>query len=118
MAGQRLGSRVRVVYTSDDIGKVYVIEIDQSYQIAGAGVGSAAPEIFDPNNPPAGSDVCPAPKRFEPRRVYAKASDGTRRSVICTSPDADLYATTLPKIINIDSESFTTTGRKGERQSF
>lgn len=117
--GNRLGSRARYIYLSDDIGVAYILEMDSSYEIAGAGIGAAAPERYDPNNPPAAITICPPPRNFKPRVVFAKAADGkTRREIKCMSPDAELYATTAAKTITLAEETFTTTGRRGEKQTF
>lgn len=117
--GNRLGARARYLYNSDDIGVVYIMELDASYEIAGAGVGAAAPERYDPDNPPAGVTICPPPKGFTPRVVFAKASDNrTRREIKCMSNTSELYSTSRSQTITLAEESFTTTGRRGEKQSF
>ena len=119
MAGNRLGSRVKILYESDTLNTLYILETDQDFVLAGLGVGAGSPDLFDPQNPPAApAVVCPAPKRFEPRCVYFKAADGARKQLIAASQTANLYATSFGSEITIDGEVFTSTGRKGEKLSF
>ncbi len=119
MAGNRLGNRARVIYEGEEAGKVYILQIDASFVIAGAGTGAAAPTVFNPSSPPTGIDYCPSPKRFKPRVVFAQSASGdATKTIVCCSAESDLYATTLPKNVTIDGETFTTTGRRGEKLSF
>ncbi len=119
MAGNRLGPRAKFIYNADDIGVVYILSLDASFQVAGFGAGSGAPEMYDPNNEPAGVTVCPPPKNFKPRVVFAKSADGkARKQIVATSNTADAYATVRPVAVQLDGETFTTTGRRGETQSF
>lgn len=107
MAGNRLGPRARVQYTSDT-GDIYNLTTDADLAAAGllpiavAGVGQAPP------------------RRFQPRGVYCQSTVGgvlARRFVPC---DADFaaYATSSSSNITIDGEVFATTGRRGETLSF
>lgn len=107
MAGNRLGPRARVQYTSDT-GDIYNITTDADLAAAGqlpvavAGAGQAPP------------------RRFQPRGVYCQNVVGgslARRFVACDA-DAAFYATSSPSNITIDGEVFTTTGRRGETLSF
>ena len=118
MAGNRLGSRVKILYESDTVGTTYILTTDADFVVGGLGAGAAAPEIFDPANPPAGVTVCPAPGNFKPRCVYFKAVDGARKCLVATSPTANLYATSFGSDLVIDAETFTSTGRRGEQLSF
>lgn len=119
MAGNRLGSRVKILYESETPNTLFIIETDQDFVAAGLGVGAAAPEIYDPANPPgAPAVVCPAPKRFKPRVVYFKAADGARKQLIASSALANFYATSFGSSLSIDGETFTSTGRRGEQLSY
>lgn len=121
MAGNRLGPRVKIVYESEETGVGYILETDADLVVAGAGPGGAAPELYDPQSPPVGLTICPSPKRFKPRRVFAQSStDGARKTIICSAASANLYATSQSKAVPaIDGDStFVTTGRKGEALTF
>ncbi len=120
MAGNRLGSRARFLYESEEANVIYIIETDADLAVAGTGPGAAAPTPYDPSaEPPAGATICPPPKRFEPRGVWVKATSGTGRKFLkCFSNAAPLYATSTPTEVTIDGETFVTTGRIGEKQSF
>jgi hypothetical protein len=116
MAGNLLGPRGKYVYESDD-GTNYVYTTDQDLAAAGLGVGAAAPVAFDPASPPAnfGGQF---PRGAEPRKVFVQDGSGNRKELIAASIDADLYATLLPTNVTIDTVTFTSTGRKGERFTF
>lgn len=119
MAGNRLGPRARIIYESDEVGQVYILQIDASFIVAGAGAGGSTPDIFDPTDPPAGVMICPPPRRFKPRIVYAQSANGDAvKEIVIASATGSLYATTLRKVVAIDGENFTTTGRRGEKISF
>lgn len=119
MAGNRLGPRTKVVYKSEANGLGYILTVDDSFVVAGAGTGNGEPALYDPATPPADLTVTPSPKSFRPRGVWAKSPvDGARKFIACMDPTADLYATTTPKTVSIDGENFITTGRVGETQSF
>jgi len=115
MAGNRLGSRSKYIYTSDS-GSTYAVETDDSLAIAGFGAAGAAPVAYDPASP--GSTTA-APKRFKPRGVYVQASDGARKFVICFNATASAYARNNSASYTIDTEEgWASTGRRGESQSF
>lgn len=116
MAGNRLGPRIKLVYTSDE-GTTYSILTDANFQIAGLGAATAAPVEFDPENPPANYGGR-FPRGAKPRVVFAQATDGVRRELVACSPTADLYKTNTPQSVTIDSEAFITTGRRGEQVTF
>jgi hypothetical protein len=122
MVGQRLGSKSKYIYETDETGVGYILEADDTLaNIAGTGVGAGTPDVFDPANPPAGLTLCPAPKRFNPRVVYIQSTtDGARKTLIAWSTTADLYATGISKAVpSLDTDtSFVTTGRKGEQLTF
>ena len=119
LSGNRLGPRQRYIYETDDLAIGYIITTDQDLAVAGTGTGAAAPEVYDPATPPAGLTVCPAPRRFTPRQVFIQdPASGARKSLICFSATADLYSASQPQSVTIDTLSFTTTGRKGEKLSF
>ena len=107
MAGNRLGPRARVQYTSDT-GDIYNLTTDADLAAA-SGLPLAV----------SGTGQAP-PRRFKPRGVYAQATSaqGLARRFIPCDPDATFYATSASSTITIDSESFTTTGRRGETLSF
>jgi hypothetical protein len=115
MAGNRIGSRSKYVYTSDS-GKLYVLETDASLAIAGFGAASAAPVLFNPAVP---GTATPAPKRFRPRVVYVQASDGARKALVAFSPTSDAYKSEVAATYEIDTEAgWASTGRRGEQISF
>jgi hypothetical protein len=117
--GNRLGPRERYVYATDDLTIAYIIETDQDLAVAGTGAGAAAPDVYDPANPPAGVTLCPAPRRFQPRCVFIQdPTSGARKSLICFSPTANLYSSSQPQSVTIDALAFTSTGRKGEKLTF
>jgi len=119
LSGNRLGPRQRYIYETDDLTIAYIITTDQDLAVAGTGTGAGAPDVYDPENPPAGVTVCPAPRRFTPRQVFIQdAASGARKNLICFSSTADLYAASQPQTVTIDTLDFTTTGRKGEKLSF
>ena len=118
LTGNRLGSRGRYVYESDEPGKGFILTTDEDLAVAGTGQGAAAPITYDPASPPVGIELCPPPKRFKPRVVFIQAADGSRKDLICFSPVANLYASTVPQSVTIDELAFETTGRRGEKISF
>lgn len=119
LPGNRLGSKQRYLYFTDDVTVAYILFRDTDLAVAGLGVGAAAPELYDQDNPPAGITICPAPRRFTPRCVFAQ-DDGTgaRKELIAFHPTADLYSTSSPMTVTIDTLAFVTTGRKGEKLTF
>lgn len=61
------------------------------------------------------------PRRFKPRIVYVEATIAgvkTRKSLIVPTNDSTLYAALSSQEIPIDSVTFKTTGRRGEKASF
>ncbi len=109
MSGNRLGPKVRVDYVSDS-GKTYNLRVDSDLVISNSGLVL-------------GSTGGPPPKRWRPRGVFAQFPDPdtnriNRKFLICGTTAAALYASDTPATITIDGVVFTTTGRKGEKQSF
>jgi hypothetical protein len=120
MAGNRLGVRAKILYESEAAGTLYIMQTDANFVLPKLGVGSAAPVTYSPGDTlPPNVNVCPPPKNFKPRGVHVKSADGkARKFLICTSATAEAYATSSPQTFAIDGENFTSTGRKGEQQSF
>lgn len=121
MTGNRLGPRQRYIYITDVPTIGYIYETDQDLAVAGLGAAGAAPEVFDPANPPSGITLTPAPRNFSFRTVFAQSTtDGVRKNLIAASPLANLYSATFSQSVPaIDTDtSFVTTGRKGEQLSF
>jgi hypothetical protein len=116
MAGNLLGARQKYVYISDT-GDRYSWLTDTDLAVAGTGFEDAAPEVFDPANPPT-SYVGRFPRGAQPRRVFVEDANGNRKALVAFDPDASLYATNTPASVTIDTVSFTSTGRKGERFTF
>lgn len=111
MPGNRLGSKSKYVYTND-FGDEYLLTLDDDLVLTNSGLTVA----------PAGTTAQPAPKRFQPRGVYVQqfiAGQGNaRKFLVAGTPAAGLYATNSPQDVTIDGETFTSTGRRGERQTF
>lgn len=103
MPGNRIGPRGRYDYESDD-GTTYVIRTDADLATAGGLVANT-------------TGGTPKPTGFQPRGVYAQASDGARRFIVCNL-DSTIYDTSSSTTVTIDGESFTTTGRRGEKLTF
>lgn len=107
MAGNTLGPRAKVQYTSDT-GDIYNITTDadlaaaSGLPVAVQGTGSAKPTGFNL------------------RGVYAQATIAGRlvRKFIPCDADATFYATNNSSNLTIDGTTFVTTGRKGESLSF
>lgn len=119
LSGNRIGPRERYVYFSDDSTIAYIISTDQDLAVAGTGAAGAVPDVYDPATPPAGVTICPAPRRFRPRCVFVQDSvSGARKDLICFSPTSNLYGSSQPQTVTIDTLDFTSTGRKGEKLSF
>lgn len=122
MTGQRLGPRSNYLYQTEVPAIVYIVTADDTLAgLAGVGAGNSAAVEYDPENPPAGKTVTPAPKRFVPRTIFAQSTDdGARKELIAFDPTASLYVTSAPASVpSIDSDAtFVTTGRKGEKISF
>ena len=126
MVGQRTGPRFAYLYESDEPDTYYILQADETLAgLAGVGPGNSGATLFDPVNTPgslpATANICPAPKRFTPRTVYAQsATDGARKSLICFSPTSDLYVQTYSTPVPaLDGDStFRTTGRRGEQLTY
>lgn len=115
MAGNRVGTRSKYVYTND-AGGLYILETDDSLAIAGFGAAGGSPTAFDPASP---GTATPAPRRFQPRIVYVQASDGARKAVIAFTPTASAYSRVTAGTYTIDTEAgWVSTGRRGEKLSF
>jgi hypothetical protein len=111
-----LGGREKYVYESDT-GDTYSWLTDTDLAVAGLGDADAAPEVFDPASPP--DDYRGRfPRGAQPRRVFVEDANGNRKALVAFSPDADLYATNTPTSVTIDTVSFTSTGRRGEKFTF
>ena len=107
LTGNRLGSKIKVEYKAEN-GATYVLRVDPDLVISNSGL-----------NP--GQNGGPPPKRWKPRGVYAQLEENGkiyRKFLIAGTVDATLYATNTPQVITIDGASFTTTGRRGEKQTF
>lgn len=100
MAGNRLGPRRLIKYVSDT-GNEYRIFTDLSLaEAVGAELDDTLPD---------------KPELLRPRVVFAQASDGTRRTLIVPESDNPLYESDSAQDVEIDGETFRTTGRRGER---
>lgn len=114
--GQFVGSKKKYIYVTD-LGDNYIITRDETLAtVAGTGLVE-----LDPEAPPAGSQ--PAPRGFSFRGVYWQADEGTevegaRKFLICGTTAATLYASSSSQAVPVDGFDGTTTGRKGESQSF
>lgn len=117
--GNRMGSRSKYLYQSDDDNIYYILTTDDDLAVAGFGDVSDPPEIYDPQNPPATGTICPAPRRFKPRRVHLKDPiSGAQKSPVAFYPDATAYSRSIGEQITIDGLAFTSTGRTGESLTF
>ena len=103
MAGNKLGSRSYYLYT-DDLGNNYSYLTDDD-------LATAVSATLDDSNPP-------FPRRFKPRGVYVEDAAGARKFVICPLTTTVQYASNASQAVTIDTVAFSTTGRKGEQQSF
>jgi hypothetical protein len=108
MSGNRLGGKVKAQYVADN-GSTYVLRIDADLVISNSGLVL-------------GTIGGTPPKRFKPRIVHAQFvdTDGKiyRKQFIAGAADAALYATSTPQVVTCDGVAFTTTGRRGEVQTF
>lgn len=120
MAGNRQGSKSTVLYFTDDVDVAYILQRDDDLLLAGLGAAAAAPELYDPGNPPAGVIVTPKPQGFKPRVIFIQAPDGARKNMIAFHPTSDLYLKNFSDAFpEIDGEdNWVSTGRKGEALSF
>ena len=108
MAGNRLGSKTKVTYTSDS-GALYNMTIDIDLVMVGAGFL-------------AGHIGQPAPKRFKPRVIHVQQPIGVgrmaRKKLIVGDVNSAMWITNAPADYVIDGETFTSTGRRGEVQTY
>ena len=108
MSGNRLGKKERVQYVADN-GSTYVLRVDTDLVISNSGL-----VLGNVGGTP--------PKYFKPRIVHAQFvdTDGTiyRKAFIAGTAAAALYATSTPQVVTCDGVAFTTTGRRGEVQTF
>lgn len=113
--GNRMGARQKYLYQSDDDDIYYILTTDTDLAIAGFGDVADAPEVYDPQVPPVTGTVCPAPRRFKPRRVHLKDPvSGAVKHVIAFYPTATAYSRSVGEQVTIDGLAFTSTGRSGE----
>lgn len=107
MAGNTLGPRERIAYTSDS-GAIYNLETDANLADA-AGLPAATPGTGSRR-----------PSRFKPRVVFVEGSVGgiTVRKDLIVNADNALYDSDSPGTVVIDTVTFTSTGRRGETLSF
>ena len=105
MPGQTLGIRSYFSYLGDD-GTTYKVQLDNTLGILG---GLAVDD-----------QGVSLPRRFRPRHVWVEAMIGTqkaRKRIVC-APNSPLYTSDVPVDIVIDTVTFTSTGRVGEKVSF
>lgn len=107
MAGNTLGPRGYYTYTSDS-GVNYNILTDTDLATAmGLTPGvSGNPQL---------------PRRFYPRIVYAEATIGgrlVRKRLVAGTNDNTVYAAEGSTTVTVDGQTFTTTGRRGEKVTF
>lgn len=106
MAGNLLGDRRYFRYV-DDLGNQYKYLTDQDLGDAvGATLDDASPDM---------------PRRFEPRGVWIQATvDGkrVRKFMICPTSSNAVYRSNVAQDVTVDSQTFRTTGRKGEVKTF
>lgn len=113
MAGNTLGPRKKVKYTTDSGVDIRLSLDADKANLAGAGLSTAI------------VGTIPKPTGFKPRGVYVTgnvAADGdpvnyVRKFIVCAA-DSSLYASDQPQAVTIDGVSFVTTGRRGESQRF
>lgn len=107
MAGNTLGPRQRVAYTSDS-GEIYNLDTDANLADA-AGLPAATPGTGQRR-----------PSRFKPRVVFVEALVGgvLARKELIVNADNALYDTTASGTVVIDTVTFTSTGRRGETLTF
>jgi len=116
--GQSLGPRKKVSYETDANATIRINTDATLADLAGAGLSAAS------------GTTANKPLRFKPRGVYVQsqaiAADPNngivavpilRKFIICNKAGS-LYTSDAPQSVSIDGISFTTTGRRGETQSF
>ena len=107
LSGNRSGPKSVYGYTSDAGVQINLL-LDDDLVIVNSGL-----VLSDEGQP--------KPQRFKPRVVFAQAIvNGAiiRKQLVCGSPTAPFYASNQPVDVVIDGLTFTTTGRRGETQSF
>lgn len=108
--GQFLGSKSKVVYTTDS-GKSIVLRVDDDLVLGNSGLPT-----FDPANPPA--NATGKFPRFKPRGVYWEATaanyEGKRKFLICGTATAGLYTPDAPTAVTVDGVAGVVTGKRGE----
>ena len=107
MAGNTLGPRRKVAYTSDD-GTIWNLNTDADLATA-SGLPNATNGVGQTK-----------PTGASPRVVFCQATvDGKLvRKAIPVNANSALYDTSSSTTVTIDGTTFTTTGRRGETYSF
>lgn len=104
MAGNRLGQKQKVTYTADS-GALYNMNVDVDLIMVGSGLT-------------AGHTGGPMPKRFKPRVLHVQQPVGlgrmARKSLIVGSVTSLMWTQNAPVDYVIDTETFTSTGKRGE----
>lgn len=106
-SGNRLGTKTVVTYVTD-AGVLINLQLDSDLIISNSGLVI-------------GQGGQPKPLRFKPRVVFAQAivaGRTVRKALVCGTNDAGLFATNVPQSFELDGLVFTTTGRRGETQSY
>lgn len=110
--GQYSGQRRPYLYTSDS-GEVFALLKDETLgDIAGTGLVRATTANI--------GNASPVPKRFMPRGVHWQGEldgDVVRKFLVCEATGT-LYQGNAPQAVTIDGVAGTTTGRRGEQQTF
>lgn len=111
MSGQRLGAKKKYKYEMDDGTQIRLLLDETLGDLAGTGLTALTTADVVQNKP----------TNFKPRAVYVQAIDAdgnvARKRIVCNSTGS-LYASNSEQNIDIDGESFQTTGRVGESYSF
>jgi hypothetical protein len=104
--GNRLGGKEKVQYVSDAT-QTYILTMDPDLIIVGSGLVL-------------GNVGQTKPSRFKPRGVHAQLVEAGKiyRKFLVANAGSTLYASNTPQVVTIDGAGFTTTGRRGEIQSF
>jgi len=117
-AGQSLGPRKKVAYETDANTTIRITTDATLADLAGSGLSAAS------------GTTANKPLNFKPRGVYVQslaiAADPNngitavpvlRKFIICNKAGS-LYTSDTPQSVTIDGVAFTSTGRRGETQSF
>lgn len=110
--GQYSGRRRPYLYTSDS-GEVFLLQKDETLgDLVGTGLTRATTGNV--------GNASPVPKRFEPRGVFWQGILGDRvvRKFLVCNATGTLYAGNTPQAVNIDGVVGSTTGKRGEQQTF